>query len=69
VTFYYDSDEDELVGNNMFYEDYDLAERDGDTLRINVEWIMDEGRGEAKLREIRDSVQAALDAHSDDGGE
>jgi len=66
MTFYYDSDADELVGNNMFYEDYDLAERDDDTLRINVEWIMEEGRGEAKLREIRDSVEAALDAHSDE---
>lgn len=66
MTFYYDSDADELVGNNMFYEDYDLAEVDGDTLRINVEWIMEEGRGEAKLKEIRDAAQSALDEHADE---
>jgi len=64
MTFYYDSDADELVGNNMFYEDYDLAERDGENLRINVAWIMEEGSGEAKLREIRDAAQDALDAHA-----
>lgn len=67
MTFYYRSDADELVGNTMFYEDYNLAERDGGTLRIDVEWIMEEGRGEAKLREIRDAAQDALDAHSGDG--
>lgn len=66
MTFYYDEDEDELVGNNMFYDGYDLATRDGDTLKINVEWIMEEGRGESKLKEIRDAAQNALDAHSEE---
>lgn len=66
MTFYYDSDADELVGNNMFYEDYDLASREGDTLKINVTWIMSEGRGKSKLKEIRDAAQNAIDAHADD---
>jgi len=63
MTFYYDEDENELVGNNMFYEDYDLAERRDDTLAINVEWMMDEGRGLSKLREMRDAIDAAIEAN------
>jgi len=65
MTFYYDEDADELIGNNMFYEDHDMAEHRGDTLAINVEWIMEEGRGLSKLREIRDSVDAAIEAHDE----
>jgi len=63
MTFYYDEDENELVGNNMFYEDYDLAERRTDSLVINVEWMMDEGRGLSKLREMRDAIDAAIEAN------
>lgn len=63
MTFYYDEVEDELVGNNMFYDDYDLAERRGDTLAINVGWMMREGRGLSKLREMRSAIDAAIEAH------
>lgn len=63
MTFYYDEDENELVGNNVFYEDFEMAEKDGDTLRIDVDWIMEEGRGEYKLKEIRDAVERAIEVN------
>jgi hypothetical protein len=66
MTFYYDHEEDELVGNNMFAEDVPygpLAEQDGDTLRIDVEEIMEEGRGLRKLNEMKSAIQGAIDEH------
>lgn len=61
MTFYYDADEEELVGNNMFYDDYDMAEVDDDSLVINVDWIMEEGRGIRKLEEMRDAIDSAIE--------
>jgi len=70
MTFYYDSDENELVGNNAFDERLGFATEDGDTLRMDVEFIMEEGRGLKKLREMRDAVDAAIEANAgDEGGE
>jgi hypothetical protein len=65
VTFYYDSGQDELVGNNMFWDDnHDaIASRDGDTLKIDVTTIMEDGRGLSKLREMRDSLEDAIAVH------
>lgn len=65
MTFYYDDDAGELVGNNMFYEDYELAERDGDSLVINVDWIMEEGRGVRKLEEMRNAIDSAIEDQSE----
>jgi len=66
VTFYYDEDENELVGNNAFDDRLGFATEDGDTLRMDVEFIMEEGRGLSKLREMRDAVDAAIDANSEE---
>ena len=70
MTFYYDSDENKLVGNNAFDENLGFATEDGDTLRMDVEFITEEGRGLKKLREMRDAVDAAIEANAgDEGGE
>lgn len=61
MTFYYDEEAEELVGNNMFYEDYNIAEADGDSLVIDVNWIMEEGRGVRKLQEMRDAIDSAIE--------
>lgn len=63
MTFYYDSDENELVGNNAFDEDIGFAERDGDTVRFDVDCIMGEGGGLRKLKEIRNAVESAIEAN------
>lgn len=63
MTFTYDEGENELVGNNMFYEDYNLAKRRNDSLVIDVEWMMEEGRGLSKLREMRSAIDAAIEAN------
>jgi len=63
MTFYYDTDDDELVGNALFDERYGpIAEQDGDTLRISVEQIMEEGRGIKKLEEMEGAIQDAIAA-------
>lgn len=68
MTFYYVEEDNELVGNNMFYEgDYGpLAERDGDSLVIDVTEIMEEGRGVGKLREMKRRVEDAIEANEDE---
>lgn len=58
MTFYYDTDENDLVGNRAV----EYAEFDGDSLVIDVDHIMDEGRGVRKLREMRDAVDSAIEA-------
>lgn len=64
MTFYYDESENELVGNAAFDEEYGYASVDDDTLLIDVDHIMEEGRAEAKLKEIRDAAKDALEANS-----
>lgn len=66
MTFYYDDEANELVGNNAFDERLGFATADGDTLRMDVDFIMEEGRGLSKLREMRDAVDAAIDANSEE---
>lgn len=65
MTFYYDDETDTLVGNNMFYEGAygPIADRNGDTLEIDVTEIMEHGRGMKKLREMQSAIQSAIDAH------
>jgi len=66
MTFYYDSDADELVGNNAFDDTNGFAEQDGSNLVLDVTFIMEEGRAIKKLKEIRNATQYAIDAHSDE---
>lgn len=66
MTFYYDEDTNELVGNNAFDDRLGFAIEDDDTLRLDVDFIMEEGRGLSKLREIRDAAQRAIDANSEE---
>lgn len=67
MTFYYDADADELVGNNAgaFAEFRDGPNPGTDSLHIDVTEIMEDGRGRAKLREIRDAAQQAIHAHEE----
>lgn len=58
MTFYYDADENDLVGNRAA----EYAEFDGDSLVIDVDTIMEDGRGLRKLREMRDAVDGAIEA-------
>lgn len=57
MTFWFDSDDNELVGNNLgpFVE----VEENG-TVHIDVGGIMDEGRALAKLKSIQKSVVNAI---------
>lgn len=64
MTFYYDEETEELIGNNMFYEGYDMAYVAGDSLIINVDWIMEEGRGISKLKEMRNAIDSAIEDQS-----
>jgi len=65
MTFYYDEDENALCGNNAFHPEYGFSyvDDDGVTLVMDVDYIMDEGRGLKKLREIRDAADAAIEAN------
>lgn len=68
MTFYYDEDENELVGNNAFDEDLGFAVQDDGTLRMDVDQIMEEGRGLRKLREMQSAVESAIEANGGDEG-
>jgi len=68
MTFYYDEDKNELVGNNAFDEDLGFAAQDDDTLRMDVDQIMEEGRGLRKLREMQSAVESAIEANGGDEG-
>ena len=63
MTFYYDEDENELVGNNAFDDGLGFAEQDGSNLRIDVDYIMEEGRGLGKLREMLSAIEGAIEAN------
>ena len=67
MTFYYETDTDRLVGNNMFYEyEYGtIAQVDGESLFIDVETIMEDGRGINKLKEMRSAIDDAIEAHEE----
>jgi hypothetical protein len=65
MTFYFDSEENELVGNNAFDERLGFASEDDDSLVMDVDFIMEEGRGLRKLREMRRAVDAAIEANAD----
>lgn len=70
MTFYFDAEKNDLVGNNMFADDYGygpLASRDGYELVIDVDEIMENGRALAKLREMRSAIDSAIEANSDSG--
>jgi len=68
MTFYYDEDKNELVGNNAFDEDLGFAAQDDDTLRMDVDQIMEEGRGLRKLRGMQSAVESAIEANGGDEG-
>jgi len=63
MTFYYDKDENELVGNNAFDDEHGFAEQDGSNLRIDVDYIMEEGRGLGKLMEMESAIEKAIEAN------
>lgn len=66
MTFWYDKEADELIGNVAFDDEYGYAEQDGTDLRIDVTTIMENGRGEGKLREMKGAIDDALEAHGND---
>ena len=65
MTFYYDEEADELVGNNVFHDDVGFGTVDGDTLRLDVTAVMEDGRGLRKLHEMRDAIEGAIETHED----
>ncbi|GGO03525.1 hypothetical protein [Haloarcula pellucida] len=61
MTFWFDRDENELVGNNL--GEFVTVEENG-TVRIDVGGIMDEGRALDKLTSIQKSVVNAIVANA-----
>jgi len=59
MTFYFLEDENVLEGNVIG----DLVEVDGSHVIIDVDGIMEEGRGTAKLREIQRQIDKAIIAN------
>lgn len=63
MTFWYDSETNELIGNNLGPF---VTVEDNGTVRIDVEGIMTEGVGLPKLRSIQSSVVNAIVANAGD---
>lgn len=64
MTFWYDYDENELIGNNL--GQFVTIEDDG-TVHIDVGGIMDEGRALDKLKSISKAVTNAIVANAGGG--
>lgn len=58
MTFYYIEDENVLEGNRIGK----YTEVDGETVRIDVGAILEEGRGVDKLREIQQAIDDAIES-------
>ncbi|MDY6778992.1 MAG: hypothetical protein SV760_00265 [Halobacteria archaeon] len=65
MTFWFDDDENELVGNMAFDDEYGYASEEDGELQIDVETIMEEGRGVGKLREMKRAIDAAIEANDE----
>lgn len=63
MTFYFLEDENVLEGNHLGR----YTEIDGDEVRIDVDAIMEEGRGIQKLDEMRMRIEDAIDANAEGG--
>lgn len=61
MTFYFDRSANELVGN--FIGRFTTV--DGDEVTIDVDGIMEDGRGLGKLREMQGAIEDAIDANED----
>lgn len=70
MTFWYDSEDDELVGNRLM-EVTEIRQLDIDDMppevRIDVSAMMETGRGVSKLREMQNAITDAIEAH--EGGD
>lgn len=60
MTFFYERDTDELIGNVA--DEYAHIDDEG-SLHIDVSWIYEEGRGTEKLEEIKWAAEDAIEAH------
>lgn len=65
MTFWYDEDTNELVGNMAFDDEYGYASEEGGELHIDVDTIMEEGRGTGKLKEMIRSIEEAIESNSE----
>ena len=67
MTFWYDEDENVLEGNRLGT----FTGVDGEHVTIDVDGIMEEGRGVGKLREMKRQIETAIEANeeADNGGE
>lgn len=59
MTFYYHEADNVLEGNRLG----NFTEVDGETVTIDVDGIMEEGRGVGKLEEMQRQIQKAIDAN------
>ena len=57
MTFWYDRDEEVLIGNNL--GEFTEVDENGE-VRIDVAGIMDRGRGTDKLKEMVSQIVAAI---------
>lgn len=63
MTFWYDRDDNELIGNNL--GPFVTVEENG-TVRIDVDGIMTDGVGVSKLKSIGVAVMNAIAANAGD---
>lgn len=59
MTFYYVEEDNVLEGNRLGA----FTEVDGESVTIDVDAIMDEGRGIDKLNEMKRQIDAAIEAN------
>lgn len=57
MTFWYDRDAEELIGNNL--AEFTEINDDGE-VHIDVAGIMEDGRAEKKLKEMQTQITSAL---------
>lgn len=61
MTFYYMEEENVLEGNQLG----EFTEVDGTTVTIDVDGIMEEGRGTRKLNEMVNQIEEAIEANQE----
>ena len=64
MTFWYDEEENVLEGNRVGA----FTEVDGEQVTIDVDGVMEEGRGVDKLREMKRQIETAIEANDGDNG-
>lgn len=62
MTFYFIEDENVLEGNRLG----EFTDVDGEMVQIDVDGIMEEGRGLDKLLEMRRQIDKAIEANGGD---